>query len=273
VSLRRKRGAGDSEETGAALNGFRGVRGGGATATFVPSQAAIIRSLVTQIAELVGSEPGPGEPGPGEQGLGGPGLIEDAFTGRAPDRPGPGLGSPGPGSTGPGSPGPGSTGPGSPGPGSTGTGSTGTGLGGTDRPPDPLDDLARLLGQTGPATPPDDPVLARLLPDAYPDDIEAAGDFRRFTEQELRNGKAAAARTVLATLPEEGGRVRLSEEEGQVWLRALNDVRLALGVRLSITEDFEARAADLDPADPRSAYIWVYDWLTFLQETLVHALW
>jgi len=263
VSLRRKRGAGDSEETGAALNGFRGVRGGGATATFVSSQAAIIRSLVTQIAELVGSEPGPGELGPGEQGLGGPGLIEDAFTGRAPDRPGPG----------PGSPGPGSTGPGSPGPGSTGTGSTGTGLGGTDRPPDPLDDLARLLGQTGPATPPDDPVLARLLPDAYPDDIEAAGDFRRFTEQELRNGKAAAARTVLATLPEEGGRVRLSEEEGQVWLRALNDVRLALGVRLSITEDFEARAADLDPADPRSAYIWVYDWLTFLQETLVHALW
>ena len=253
MSLRRKRGAGDSEETGAALNGFRGVRGGGATATFVPSQAAIIRSLVTQIAELVGSEPGPGELGPGEQGLGGPGLIEDAFTGRAPDRPGPG--------------------PGSPGPGSTGTGSTGTGLGGTDRPPDPLDDLARLLGQTGPATPPDDPVLARLLPDAYPDDIEAAGDFRRFTEQELRNGKAAAARTVLATLPEEGGRVRLSEEEGQVWLRALNDVRLALGVRLSITEDFEARAADLDPADPRSAYIWVYDWLTFLQETLVHALW
>jgi hypothetical protein len=268
VSLRRKRGAGDPEETGEALNGFRGARGGGATATFVPSQAAIIRSLVTQIAELVGSEPGPGEPGPAEQGLGGPGLIEDAFTGRAPDRPGPAAGSTGPaaGSTGAGSTGAGSTGAGSAGPGSAGPGSAG-------RPPDPLDDLARLLGQTGPATPPDDPVLARLLPDAYTGDSEAAGDFRRFTEQELRNGKAAAARTVLATLPEEGGRVRLSEEEGQVWLRALNDVRLALGVRLSITEDFEARVQDLDPADPRSAYMWVYDWLTFLQETLVHALW
>jgi hypothetical protein len=136
-----------------------------------------------------------------------------------------------------------------------------------------MDDLARLLGQTGPATPPDDPVLARLLPDAYADDAEAAGDFRRFTEQELRDGKAAAARTVLATLPEDGGRIRLSDEEGQVWLRALNDVRLALGVRLSITEDFDARAADLDPADPRSAYMWIYDWLTFLQETLVRALW
>ena len=209
MSFRRKRGAGGSEETGEALNGFRAVRGGGASATFVASQAGIIRSLVSQIAELVGGEPGLGEPG---------------------------LGEPGPG--------------------------------------DPsMDDLARLLGQTGPATPPDDPVLARLLPDAYADDAEAAGDFRRFTEQELRDGKAAAARTVLATLPEDGGRIRLSDEEGQVWLRALNDVRLALGVRLSITEDFDARAADLDPADPRSAYMWIYDWLTFLQETLVRALW
>lgn len=239
MSFRRKRGAGGSEETGEALNGFRAVRGGGATATFVPSQAGIIRSLVSQIAELVGSGPGPGEPGPAE-----PGLTDDAFTGRAPGAPRPGAPGPGPGT------------PDNPG-----------------QAPDPLDDLARLLGQTGPATPPDDPVLARLLPDAYADDSEAAGDFRRFTEQELRNGKAAAARTVLATLPEDGGRVRLTEEEAQVWLRALNDVRLALGVRLSITEDFEARVADLDPADPRSAYMWVYDWLTFLQETLVHALW
>ena len=240
MSFRRKRGAGDSEETGEALNGFRGVRGGGATATFVPSQAAIIRSLVSQIAELVGSEALPGEPGQAE-----PGLTDDAFTGRAPGSPSPGPGTPG-------SPGD----PGDPG-----------------QPPDPLDDLARLLGQAGPATRPDDPVLARLLPDAYTGDSEAAGDFRRFTEQELRNGKAAAARTVLATLPEDGGRVRLTEEEAQVWLRALNDVRLALGVRLSITEDFEARVQDLDPADPRSAYMWVYDWLTFLQETLVRALW
>jgi hypothetical protein len=238
VSIRRKRGAGDSEQTGEALNGFRGVRGGGASATFVPSQAGIIRSLVTQIAELVGSEPSPGEPGAGE-----PTLTDDAFTGRAPGR------------------------------GSTGRAGTDRADSDPEKPPDPLDDLARLLGQTGPATPPDDPVLARLLPDAYADDTEAAGDFRRFTEQELRNGKAAAARTVLATLPEDGGRVRLSEEEAQVWLRALNDVRLALGVRLSITEDFDARAADLDPADPRSAYMWIYDWLTFLQETLVRALW
>lgn len=140
--------------------------------------------------------------------------------------------------------------------------------------PGPLADLEALLGNTGrAAAPPDDPVLARLLPDAYRDDTEAAGEFRRFTEQELRSGKLAAAQTVLDTLPEDGGRVELTEEDAQVWLRALNDVRLALGVRLEITEDTAQRTQDLDPADPRSAYLWVYDWLTYLQETLVRALW
>ena len=33
-------------------------------------------------------------------------------------------------------------------------------------------------------------MLARLFPTAYPDDPEAAGDFRRFTEGTLRDGKA-----------------------------------------------------------------------------------
>ena len=152
-----------------------------------------------------------------------------------------------------------------------GVGGAAAGLGGAAR--GPLDDVAALLGNPGPAAPPDDPVLARLLPDAYRDDTEAAGEFRRFTEQELRSGKLAAAQTVLDTLPEEGGRVELTEEDAQVWLRALNDVRLALGVRLDITEDTAQRTQDLDPADPRSAYLWVYDWLTYLQETLVRALW
>jgi Domain of unknown function (DUF2017) len=132
--------------------------------------------------------------------------------------------------------------------------------------------LEALLG-LGPSELPEDPVLARLLPDAYRDDAEAAGDFRRYTEQSLRSGKVAAAQTVLGTLPREGGKVRLSGEDAQVWLRALNDVRLALGVRLGITEDYERELAGVSGEDPRLAYLQVYDWLTFLQETLVRALW
>jgi hypothetical protein len=133
-------------------------------------------------------------------------------------------------------------------------------------------DLSAILAMDGPAVPPEDPVLARLLPDAYGEDPEAAGEFRRYTEQGLRSGKVAAARTVLATLPSDGGRVRLSAGDAEAWLRSLNDVRLALGVVLGITEDYEHEFGELDPEDPREAYLHVYDWLTFLQETLVRAL-
>jgi hypothetical protein len=136
-----------------------------------------------------------------------------------------------------------------------------------------LDELAALLSHEGPSAPPDDPVLARLFPDAYRDDPESAGEFRRYTEPGLRSEKVAAAQAVLSTLPAKGGRVRLGEDAAEVWLRVLNDVRLGLGVRLGITEDYERELDEPGDSDPRSAYLQVYDWLTFLQETLVRALW
>ena len=133
-------------------------------------------------------------------------------------------------------------------------------------------DFAAILATDAPSAPPEDPVLARLLPDAYGDDPEAAGEFRRYTEHDLRSGKVASAQTVLATLPADGGRVRLSAGDAEAWLRSLNDVRLALGVVLGITEDYEREFGELDPDDPREAYLHVYDFLTFLKETLVRAL-
>src|SRR6202167_3511974 len=138
--------------------------------------------------------------------------------------------------------------------------------------PGTLAALEAMLYEPGSAQAPEDPVLARLLPDAYRDDPEAAGEFRKYTEQGLRSGKAAAARTVLATLPPAGGRIRLSEPEAQAWLRAINDVRLALGTRLGVTDDFDDQVSDMGPEDPRAAYVGVYQWLAFLQETLVQAL-
>ena len=42
-------------------------------------------------------------------------------------------------------------------------------------------------------------MLARLFPTAYPDDEEAAAEFRRFTEGALRDGKAAAPRSRSST--------------------------------------------------------------------------
>jgi Domain of unknown function (DUF2017) len=144
------------------------------------------------------------------------------------------------------------------------------------RPEEPepsLEEMAAMLGTAGPTSPPEDPVLARLLPDAYRDDPEAAGEFRRYTEQDLRSGKVAAAQTVMATLPAKGGQVRLGPEDAQAWLRAINDVRLAIGTLLGITEDYEDELEQASWADPRSAYLEVYHWLGYVQDSLVRALW
>ncbi|MFC5748934.1 DUF2017 domain-containing protein [Actinomadura rugatobispora] len=140
--------------------------------------------------------------------------------------------------------------------------------------PDPGDELA-AVGIAEKATKPEDPVLARLFPDAYREDGEAAGEFRRYTEMGLRDGKREAANTVLASLGDvtsKGAETVLGKEQAQAWLRALNDVRLALGTRLDISEEWYEEAARLDPHDPRTAMFAAYDWLTMLQESLVQAM-
>ena len=117
-----------------------------------------------------------------------------------------------------------------------------------------------------------DPVVARLLPDAYRDDPEKAGEFRKYTESSLREAKKYFAQTLLETLPPQGGKVRLTGDQARDWLRALNDIRLMFGVRLEVTEDFEEQLSALDPKDPRAAAFEVYGWLGAVQESLVRAL-
>ena len=55
---------------------------------------------------------------------------------------------------------------------------------------DLFDDLEKMFNETAAAPEtPDDPVLARLLPDAYQDDPEAAGEFRKYTESVAARGQ------------------------------------------------------------------------------------
>ena len=118
----------------------------------------------------------------------------------------------------------------------------------------------------------DDPVLARLLPDGYRDDPDAAQEFRKYTESSLRSAKQQAAQEMLDTLPETGGKIQLTHDQAHAWLKALNDVRLALGVRLGVTEEFEEQWGRLRADDPRWAAYEVYAWLGAVQESLVKAL-
>ncbi len=134
------------------------------------------------------------------------------------------------------------------------------------------DPLARMVGIDPDAERSDDPALARLFPDAYSDDEEASSEFRRFTERSLRDSKLAHAATVRATLVRSGDKLVLNEQEAQSWLGTLNDLRLTLGSRLGIEEDNHDDFLELPEDDPLFALFHVYDWLTFLQDTLVRAL-
>src|SRR4051812_39365797 len=78
---------------------------------------------------------------------------------------------------------------------------------------DPLEAMVGIRSDPeAPVDAPSDPVLARLLPDGYRDDDEAALKFRELTENELREGKLANAHAILATLHESRGHVHLDEE-------------------------------------------------------------
>ncbi|MET9778459.1 DUF2017 domain-containing protein [Streptomyces sp. NPDC006367] len=154
------------------------------------------------------------------------------------------------------------------------------------------DPLAELFAE-GPSEPPSDPVLRRLFPDAYgdpegtprPEEAEErrarSAEFRRYTENDLRAGKRQNALVVIRALDalaseaagEDGAVLKLSPDESRQWLGTLNDLRLAIGSRLEITdEDDTDLLYRLPDEDPRKPMVMAYLWLGSLQETLVTTL-
>ncbi len=140
-----------------------------------------------------------------------------------------------------------------------------------EAPADPLDAITGI--QTAPSTAPADPVLARLLPDFHRDDETLAGGMRVLYEPGLLTQKDSAAVALLDSLPLGGGVVRLSEELAHSWTSAINDIRLALGVRLEISEDDGMPKLDRPELDGAGEVMYnVYQWLTSVQGALVVAL-
>lgn len=134
------------------------------------------------------------------------------------------------------------------------------------------DPLAQMMGISGHDSPPDDEVLLRLLPNAYADPVESA-DFRRFTESTLREKKRAHAMVLRSNLLHlENSSVNIDDEGALAWLGALNDIRLALGVRLKVEDNSNERLELLSPDDPMRGVYAVYTWLGWLQGSLVQTL-
>jgi hypothetical protein len=128
------------------------------------------------------------------------------------------------------------------------------------------------------AGPPRDPAVRRLLPDAYPDDADAAAEFRRYTAGDLGARKIAGARAIAEAVRTNAPAgdadadrrrddpvvVRLEPAEATTWLRSLTDLRLVLADRLGIRSDDDAVPDDLTGA--------VYQWLGELQWRLVELI-
>jgi hypothetical protein len=153
-----------------------------------------------------------------------------------------------------------------------------------------------LMGISTSDSPPEDPVLRRLFPNAYQDEQEAS-EFRRYTEHGLREKKRAHAFLIRESLSESGKideiewsdvnspdrsliELIMNDGEASAWLGGLNDLRLALAVRLGIGEknpagDSEERSTSFElmtDSDPMKAVYSVYSWLGWVQQSLLEVL-
>jgi hypothetical protein len=121
-----------------------------------------------------------------------------------------------------------------------------------------------------------DPVRDRLFPRAYLDPTadQEERDWQSQVHGDLVREKSEAVEALMASLDvdlPEGDRfveVALPPEIAEQWAAALNDVRLALGVVLEVTED----EIQLAPGDPRAPGLELYQWLTVMQGVLIDAL-
>jgi hypothetical protein len=112
---------------------------------------------------------------------------------------------------------------------------------------------------------PSDPALRRLFPRAYEDEQDEAA-YRELMGNELAAGRNRALQVLSETATAE----RLTDEQAQAWLTALNDLRLVLGTRLDVTD--ESLLEGLAENDPRVPELALYAYLSWLQEQVVEAL-
>jgi len=114
--------------------------------------------------------------------------------------------------------------------------------------------------------PGEDEAVDRLFPAAYPDDEERQAEFRLLAHDQLLESHLGA----LAVLEETADADHLDEDQLLAWMRALNNIRLVLGVRLGVTEDRDEWPDSLD--DPRAPAFAMYQYLTYLQGEIIEVL-
>jgi hypothetical protein len=125
--------------------------------------------------------------------------------------------------------------------------------------------LAVLPGRLHQVIDAGEPSAARLFPPAHEDDPDAEADYRHLVGRGLVDGRLAA----LAELERTACADRLTQDELESWLGALETARLVLGTELAVTEE---SYATFDPSDPDAPRLALYHWLSWLQDEVVQAL-
>jgi Domain of unknown function (DUF2017) len=123
-----------------------------------------------------------------------------------------------------------------------------------------LGDLRALLSLA-----PEDPRVRRLYPEAYADDEEKEGEYRRLTLEQLQSGRLAAVDLLEATVDAE----ELTAEQITAWMHAVNALRLVLGTLLDVREDDQPFTLERDHPDAPTMAL--YGYLGVLLEELVEA--
>jgi len=122
---------------------------------------------------------------------------------------------------------------------------------------------------------PDDPVLRRLLPNAYADP-ESAAEFRKYSENSLRSVKQTQLmylrEQLVFPVDHELPKADIAVSDPAQWLVAINDLRLALAVRLDIKQDSYELYDLMKDDDLQKPLFAVYFWLGGIQESLISHL-
>lgn len=141
----------------------------------------------------------------------------------------------------------------------------------SEQPAANQDPLAAMVGISSSANLSSDPALQRLFPNAYRTDPEAANDFRRYTEESLREQKLDNANQAITLLEDQPDDLQMSIKQAQIISAALNDARLILGSRLELTDEHSLDTLlEVEVNNEGPAHL--YEWLTWLQESLVRSL-
>ncbi|MEV7972839.1 DUF2017 family protein [Cellulomonas sp. NPDC089187] len=129
---------------------------------------------------------------------------------------------------------------------------------GAGRIDEQLADTAEPVGfrlRLDPIPTPEDPAVHRLLPDASRDDPELTSEFRRLTEDDLRQEKTERLIAFHRALHEDGP-FRIPRAQAHRLAATLTDLRLVLAQRLQIVDEESSAeleelivTGELDPAD------------------------